>query len=392
MSFFVHDSDDDENDSDQKSNVESDDDDDVNVVVSSDDEVNGTPEFTTNPRDMQMKLLKSYKFPFKNPFVNGKGRFITDIDVLKSQYNRFVALKRIALARGITDEKLKFCAGSLFVMPDIFFVSPSHIERLSSYMKSCDANMIMVELTIGILKKKRTLVSSRIAIKKIISDGIAHTKYPDGKLSVATYDIGLHSGIVLIDKKAKTIERFEPHGSDTDIYNKSHLDAIISVVFNGMFGTGFEYISPDSFSPLYGPQTISDDSMCSSWSWLYFFTRIMNPKETRNDILAYLTTQNKDALRAFLNDFIVSVSNDYLEPLLSPNTIPGSDNSIVFKNPISWQSIVSDMRNWLDEEDIKKIQYTRKEYITLNRLVHKQEIMKVKGDMIYYIDTIQYHL
>ena len=101
-------------------------------------------------------------------------------------------------------------------------------------------------------------------------------------------DIGAHANIIIIDKQYKTVERFEPNGSDVPPnfnYNANLLDNILQMYFRSFFPT-FIYLKPSDFLPKIGFQSLENvdyyktkklgdpGGFCAVWCLWYANNRI----------------------------------------------------------------------------------------------------------------------
>lgn len=111
---------------------------------------------------------------------------------------------------------------------------------------------------------------------------------------------GAHANIIFIDNINKTIERFEPNGSNTPIgfnYNPILLDTKLKERFNILF-IDYKYIFPSDFLPVIGFQTLENietnackhlgdpNGFCGVWSTWWIYQRMLNIKNIKIESLA----------------------------------------------------------------------------------------------------------
>ncbi len=102
-----------------------------------------------------------------------------------------------------------------------------------------------------------------------------------------------HAGSIIIEKNNKlTIERFEPHGKNSndtiESYDHDKLDNYLKSEFDKKFSNkNLEYISANELCPFTGPQAFVTLPLCNVWSTLYLFLRLVNPTVDREQIIAY---------------------------------------------------------------------------------------------------------
>jgi len=102
-----------------------------------------------------------------------------------------------------------------------------------------------------------------------------------------------HANMLLINRNLKEIERFEPHGGETTVYNVNSMDAFFK---NFADQLGYSYINPLDYCPL-GPQSREavDTEIrrlcvalgyCVAWATMYTLLRLLNPEYSREEVLA----------------------------------------------------------------------------------------------------------
>ena len=98
--------------------------------------------------------------------------------------------------------------------------------------------------------------------------------------------------MILINKRNKIIERFEPYG----MYNWDPRNIIDKIIMREVVNKldGYLYIKPLDYCPVDGPQKINRDEYCVVWSTLYAELRIKKPELTRGEIAEYMIDIAKD--------------------------------------------------------------------------------------------------
>jgi len=125
-----------------------------------------------------------------------------------------------------------------------------------------------------------------------------------------------HANILLIDHLKKTIERFEPHGKNTNWENQ--LDNKFNFkVLQYLNLEEYKYISPKIYEPRFGVQAKSDvyGGMCFTYIIIYLQLRIMNPDIDRKLIIKYLLSKSKQEMI----DIILKYAK-YIENTLKNNS------------------------------------------------------------------------
>lgn len=110
-----------------------------------------------------------------------------------------------------------------------------------------------------------------------------------------------HRNVVIVDTKHKTVERFEPHGAFSNIYDNDYVDQFMNM-FTKKLGSDFKYLAPIEYCPYLGPQAVmeNDTGYCVTWSTLYMHMRLINPDAPRSEIFEYLLSKSPSEL----NDII----------------------------------------------------------------------------------------
>lgn len=169
---------------------------------------------------------------------------------------------------------------------------------------------------------------------------------------------GSHANMIIIDKKNKIIERFEPNGANEPLqfnYNSSLLDNLLKSKFNTVL-SGYKYIKPKDYLPVIGFQMleISDEEckeigdpngFCAVWCVWYASYRIKNPDIDINilvkELINNIRLENisfKNVIRNFSkkisnmrDDFIKKYDlsiNDFIFKSIDNNTFKNIEKKI----------------------------------------------------------------
>jgi ankyrin repeat protein len=133
---------------------------------------------------------------------------------------------------------------------------------------------------------------------------------------------GSHANIIIIDKKKKIIERFEPNGQSSPRnfnYNPKLLDLLLENNFNNIDSlTDYNYIPPNKYLPIVGFQmleSINDDKckfigdpngFCAVWCVWYIHFKLINPdidsKKLVKDLIKKIKLSNK-SFKSIIRNF-----------------------------------------------------------------------------------------
>ena len=136
----------------------------------------------------------------------------------------------------------------------------------------------------------------------------------------------LHANYLIYNKKDRSLERFEPHGSREILCGYLGDDLIIKL-FNEDMGTDFikEYYKPLDFCPSYSVQSIENfenndpQGFCATWCYFYVDLRLSNPDIDRKDLvnnMIYQITYNEKSFTKFIKEYsiiLVQIYNKVLE-------------------------------------------------------------------------------
>ena len=207
--------------------------------------------------------------------------FITNDEI----YNYY---KKIGIIKNLNNEYLNF--EIFWIFQNIFF--PSNIESI-------------VEI---FLKNDKQILAIPIAIE---------------------IDDNSHANILIIDKFYKTIERFEPNGSEEPnglYYNKNLLDYSLKSYFLKLF-KDYEYLHPYDFLPIIGFQfyeTTENKKMkrigdpggfCVAWCVWYLEQRLkylVEPKQLANKLIIKIRVKDisfKNLIRNYANEILIERDN-----------------------------------------------------------------------------------
>ena len=149
---------------------------------------------------------------------------------------------------------------------------------------------------------------------------------------------GAHANILFIDNVNKTIERFEPNGSNTPIgfnYNHNLLDSLLQSKFNSINynSINYKYLTPSDYLPVIGFQMFENmetkickkigdpNGFCGVWSTWWAYQRMLNINNTNInnanvafELIKYIKFDNikfKTVIRNFSNK-ITEIRDKYL--------------------------------------------------------------------------------
>jgi ankyrin repeat protein len=174
-----------------------------------------------------------------------------------------------------------------------------------------------------------------------------------------TLSVGDHSNSLIYDTENKTLERFEPHGSDYPTqfnYNPDLLDKIIYDTFYSVLvkfygpNVEFTYLKPKDYLPRIGFQTLDNSEIhynknigdpngfCTLWSSWYLDYRLSYPKIKPKTLVKQLIRSIKadnTSFRTLIRDYSGNVTNlrdSYLAKI-------GSDINDYLNNKITQQQL-----------------------------------------------------
>lgn len=151
-----------------------------------------------------------------------------------------------------------------------------------------------------------------------------------------------HANIILINIPQKTIERFDPHGSNTfidisnengesgesksesgdnkeniksnksekrirnlkGVYKQELIDEIIRDKFKSIL-PDYKYITLNETCPYLGPQVKTDAfrGLCITWSLMYFLLRVLNPNLKQSEINKRMITGHRNDIKDYILRF-----------------------------------------------------------------------------------------
>jgi ankyrin repeat protein len=126
---------------------------------------------------------------------------------------------------------------------------------------------------------------------------------------------GSHANIIIIDKNNKTIERFEPNGSNHPrnfYYNPILLDNLLKNKFESLLNN-YKYLKPSNYLPTVGLQLLEiindnkcknigdPNGYCAVWCVWYTNYRLMNPDVKPNKLINELINNIKLSNKSFKN-------------------------------------------------------------------------------------------
>lgn len=171
-----------------------------------------------------------------------------------------------------------------------------------------------------------------------------------------------HANILFIDKKNKSIERFEPHGSSYTIENNYNPKLLDNILRNKFDDYDLKYFEPQDFLPSIGFQILENinvekhkklsdpDGYCGVWCIWWVYHRMKNlqfsNKELVNNVIQTIKIKNIN-FRELIRNFSINIIN-IRDSLLSKYDLDIDD---WMSNNVS-QEIIIDL-----EKDIYKYFY-----------------------------------
>lgn len=113
-----------------------------------------------------------------------------------------------------------------------------------------------------------------------------------------------HANVLLIDRVAKTVERFEPHGLYTRVCNGQPVQEMIDQYVQSIpFLQDYKYIPPLTYCPVLGPQTYhpcNEGGFCNVFTALYIHLRLLEPDVPRETVIEKMLTVTREELLRYL--------------------------------------------------------------------------------------------
>jgi hypothetical protein len=131
------------------------------------------------------------------------------------------------------------------------------------------------------------------------------------------YDIQTaHSNVIIVDKKLKQIEYFEPHGLSFNLDNSGYnLQNIVLQIVHNMFPLdSFTVKNVSSQCPI-GPQSLQSvanpsSGHCLAWSLLFIHMRIINMNLNSDVVINYLSKFNGYELDVLIRRYISKLQRE----------------------------------------------------------------------------------
>lgn len=130
----------------------------------------------------------------------------------------------------------------------------------------------------------------------------------------------LHSNYLLYDKENKELERFEPHGSETNFkYDDKKMDREINEEFKRRIKEEIKYFSPSLYIPKISFQILESNEyniyssyigMCMMWSLWYIKMRITHTNINRKKLIKYiirLIRRSEYSFRNIIDNFAYEI-------------------------------------------------------------------------------------
>jgi ankyrin repeat protein len=198
-------------------------------------------------------------------------------------------------------------------------VNVDNYYKKMSIIKNVSADYLNFEL-FWIFQKEIWPTNIEISFKNFITSNKEIFAIPLG----IDLENGSHANVIIIDKKFKTIERFEPNGVEEPInfnYNKNLLDFKVKTYLEKFF-PDYEYLGPEDFLPVIGFQSLEmienkkmkkigdPGGFCVGWCLWYLEQRIkyeIHPKNLSYKLIIKIKSKNisfKNLIRSYVNEIL----------------------------------------------------------------------------------------
>ena len=142
----------------------------------------------------------------------------------------------------------------------------------------------------------------------------------------AEFYSGGHSNVLIFDTVSKTVDRYDPHGTQCDgracpAYDQDGIDAVLKKEFKKIL-PGYKFIDLSVACPNVGPQTKAEifdrTGYCVTWSLMFTVLRILNPGKTPDEINKQLLEGTRSEIFSKMLKFakfysdVLKNNNDYL--------------------------------------------------------------------------------
>jgi hypothetical protein len=169
-----------------------------------------------------------------------------------------------------------------------------------------------------------------------------------------------HANMIIMDTHKKTVERFEPQGSEHEIYDNEIVDNKIRAYFDSL---GYKYIDPTMMSCPDGVQDIVESytmdkyklsGFCKTWSFLYGLFRLHLDEMDQMTLVKNMSLLAKETAKSYFEekhgktileedyknyDFVIEFLYDYI-----PNILQEGKEYIEMINKILGTNIVLEGR------------------------------------------------
>jgi len=110
-----------------------------------------------------------------------------------------------------------------------------------------------------------------------------------------------HANSVFVDKINLTAEYFEPqHDSETDL----QIQLQVSRILRKFIHENIRMTITSQSCPNLGPQSVTEDEFCQTWSAMFLYYKINYPEITIQEIYTYFSKMSKDLLKLHIDKFI----------------------------------------------------------------------------------------
>lgn len=192
-------------------------------------------------------------------------------------------------------------------------------EESESYSKfdsdtACDKNQAYEILLIDLLfMSVPERIFNTVLDTERLNEDIIKSYVPNKELkepaTLAAQDTG-HRTAVFINHKNKTIEYFEPHGGNAAWEPEASQGIELAIIDDERYKE-YKYIPPADHCPVRGPQIVTSDEFCASWTMLYIVLRVKFLQLTSKQIQQELVKLSRLGLQRVLAGFMCYV-DDYM--------------------------------------------------------------------------------
>ena len=263
--------------------------------------------------------LKKFKEFWRNIYSNNKKRSPQEKANLIDWLDKTLVVPSVGPLDTVVQMTQKYEPSERCNAQAVQYHVMSYMRVLSKLYKLgvCNIQQIVLDIRTGVVEKISIIRTILGAGGKTLSESIESCSKSGQRLAVISLYLNFpdrrlgHANMLIVDTVNKTVERFEPHGSETVIKEEKDINTLVDDTLTGFIEghmpAGYSYVPPIvvCVRSSRGPQGYDVDTdkckddptrgFCVVWTMVYAHLRLLSPGSTYDQLWTMLSKLSADS-------------------------------------------------------------------------------------------------